>query len=124
MTPLAREAAPHDAAGRWAEARARAALEEMGLSTLAANVRFRAGELDLVMTDGETVVFVEVRHRTHARFGGAATSLDARKAARVRTAAALWLATQGRSDAPVRFDAVLLDGPPASARLTHVPDAF
>jgi putative endonuclease len=112
------------AAGRQAEARARHALEALGWRTLGVNVVVRGGEIDLVMEDGDAVVFVEVRHRTRAAFGDAAASIGALKRARVRRAAAIWLARHGRHDAPVRFDAVLLDGPHGAARLTHVRDAF
>lgn len=110
--------------GDLAEGRARAALEALGWRTLEANVLVRGGELDLVMQEGDTIVFVEVRHRSSAAFGGAAASLGPSKQARVRRAAALWLARHGRDDAPVRFDAVLLDGPAEAACLTHLRDAF
>jgi putative endonuclease len=69
-------------------------------------------------------VFVEVRQRTHADHGSAAESLGARKQARVRRAAALWLARHGRHDQPVRFDAVLVDGGRSAPRLRLVRDAF
>jgi putative endonuclease len=111
--------APH-----WAEELARRALERLGWTTLAANARTRGGEIDLVMADGATLVFVEVRQRTGAAHGGAAESLDVRKRVRVRRAAEQWLARQGRHDAPVRFDAVLVDGGPDTPRVRLVRDAF
>jgi putative endonuclease len=111
--------APH-----WAEERARRALERLGWTTLATNARTRGGEIDLVMADGATLVFVEVRQRSRAEHGGAAESLDARKRVRVRRAAARWLARQGRHDAAVRFDAVLVDGGPDAPRVRLVRDAF
>jgi putative endonuclease len=110
--------------GAKAEGRARAALEALGWRTLDVNVVVRGGELDLVMAEGETIVFVEVRQRSSAAFGGAAASLGPTKQARVRRAAAVWLARHGRDDASIRFDAVLLDGPAEAARLTHLRDAF
>ncbi|MBA2666235.1 MAG: YraN family protein [Trueperaceae bacterium] len=110
--------------GRDGEVRARRELEALGWRTLDVNVTFRGGELDLVMEDGATVVFVEVRHRSRATFGDAAASLGARKQARVRRAAALWLVRHARHDDSVRFDAVLLDGHGPAARLTHLRDAF
>lgn len=108
----------------WAEALARAALERRGWTTVAANARVPGGELDLVMHDGASLVFVEVRQRAGADQGGAAESLVARKRARVRRAAALWLARHGGDDRPVRFDAVLVDGDPRRPRLRLVRDAF
>ena len=60
--------------GARAEAAARAELEAAGLRTLATNVGYRGGELDLVMLEpgrtGDTLVFVEVRHRRASSFGG------------------------------------------------------
>ncbi len=99
-------------------------LEERGWTTLGANVSVRGGELDLIMADGEAVVFVEVRQRRSQAFGGAAASLDGRKQARVRRAAQVWLARHGRHEDAVRFDAVLVDGDPAAPRVRLVRDAF
>jgi putative endonuclease len=56
------------------ENQARRYLEHAGLVFVAANVACRAGELDLVMRDQQTWVFVEVRYRRNANFGGAAAS--------------------------------------------------
>ena len=117
-------AEPTPPRAHWAEALARAALERRGWTTVAANARVPGGELDLVMHDGASLVFVEVRQRAGAGQGGAAESLVARKRARVRRAAALWLARHGGDDRPVRFDAVLVDGDPRSPRLRLVRDAF
>ena len=125
-----RAAGPRDAAvnapapPHWAEALARAALERRGWTTVAANARVPGGELDLVMHDGRALVFVEVRQRRGARQGGAAESLVGRKRARVRRAAALWLARHGGDDRPVRFDAVLVDGDRDAPRVRLVRDAF
>jgi putative endonuclease len=108
----------------WAEALARRALERRGWTTPAANARTRGGEIDLVMADGDTLVFVEVRQRGRADHGGAADSLDGRKRARVRRAAARWLAQHDRHDDPVRFDAVLVDGGIDAPRVRLLRDAF
>lgn len=97
--------------GAAAEAAARATLEARGLRTLARNVNFRFGELDLVMRDGETIAFVEVRYRRSERFGGAAGSVDHKKRRRLVQAARAWLAGQrGLADAPCRFDVVTVQG--------------
>lgn len=96
--------------GRRAEGRARRLLEAAGLVFIAANVRYKIGELDLVMADGETLVFVEVRERASLRFGGAAASIDVRKRQRLQRAAQRYL--QQRSGArppPCRFDVVAFE---------------
>ena len=111
-----RAAAPAQAAhlrrGAAAEALAAAHLEARGLKILARNVRCRGGEVDLIADDGGSVVFVEVRLRSNARYGGAAASITPAKQRRVILAARHWLAGAGRGHAgrPCRFDAVLLDG--------------
>ena len=64
-------AAPVSAEGARREAQARAHLEAQGLRFRAANVRYRFGELDLVMDAGEMLVFVEVRYRRSGSHGGA-----------------------------------------------------
>ena len=97
--------------GAAAEAAARATLEAQGLRTLASNVNFRFGELDLVMREGDTVVFVEVRYRRNDHFGGGAGSVDYRKRRRIVLAARAWLAGQrGLANAPCRFDVVTAQG--------------
>jgi putative endonuclease len=94
-------------AGRAAEALAAAHLERQGLEIVARNYRCRMGEVDLIASDGGTLVFVEVRLRTHRAFGGAAGSIDAAKQRRIAIAARHFLSRQ-RAAPPCRFDAVLL----------------
>lgn len=92
------------------DAAERAACDELqahGLRLLARNVGYRVGELDLVMQDGDTVVFVEVRLRKPGRFGDGLASVDRRKRQRIARAAQLWLARQPRlAMLPCRFDVV------------------
>ena len=57
--------------GRDAEARALAFLEQQGLTLIEKNFRCRTGEIDLIMHDAQTLVFIEVRSRKDRRFGGA-----------------------------------------------------
>lgn len=120
-----------DRRGRGAtiEAAARDFLLGEGLRPFAANARFKAGELDLVMLDrgrdGDVVVFVEVRYRQHAGFGGGAASIDRGKRRRLVRAALLFLARhRALADAPCRFDVVEASGDPAAPALTWLRDAF
>jgi len=91
-----------------AEALAGRFLEAQGLTIVARNYRVRRGEIDLIARDGATLVFVEVRLRSSARFGGAAESITAAKRARLVAAAQAYLLGQ-RGDPACRFDAILLD---------------
>jgi putative endonuclease len=97
--------------GEDAEARAAEALAGRGLRLRARNFRCRGGEIDLVMEDGDTLVFVEVRLRSSPRFGSAVETVDARKRARLLRCAEAWLQRHGADRArPCRFDVVSLDG--------------
>ncbi len=101
---------------------ARRWLEQAGLRFEAANVRFRGGELDLIMRDKQQWVFVEVRYRRDDRFGGAAASVTRHKQQKLLRAAALWLARRNASFAThdCRFDVVAITG----ERIEWLPDAF
>jgi putative endonuclease len=108
------------ASGAAHEALARRYLESQGLRFVAANVACRQGELDLVMQDGGTLVFVEVRYRASERFGGAAASVDARKQARLLAAAGYYLARHP-TNLPCRFDVVAIG---AGDRMRWIKHAF
>ena len=64
---------------------------------VARNFRSRRGEIDVIARDGETLVFVEVRLRRNAAFGGAAASITPAKRVRLIAAAHAYLATSGAS---------------------------
>lgn len=81
-------------------------LERHGLTLLARNYRCRMGEVDLIMRDGASLVFVEVRLRGKGAFASAAESIDARKQRRIVAAAMHYL--MRRPEAPCRFDCVLM----------------
>lgn len=96
--------------GHQAEDLACAHLERSGLRILARNYRVRGGEIDCIALDNDTLVFIEVRYRKSARFGGAAASIDVRKQQRVIHAAQVYLMKNPRQNhRPCRFDCVLLD---------------
>lgn len=83
-------------------------LQQQGLKLVAQNYRSRYGEIDLIMQDGTSLVFIEVRLRRNADFGGAAASIDAQKQQRLIRTAHQYLAGLARTP-PCRFDAVLMD---------------
>ena len=94
------------------EVNARRWLEGKGLRFIAANVRGRGGEIDLIMKDGQTTVFVEVRFRQSSQFGGAAASVTPAKQQKLLQTALLWLARHNGSFDTVdcRFDVVAFTG--------------
>jgi putative endonuclease len=113
------------AAGAAFEQRARKELERAGLVLLALNYTTRYGELDLVMRHGDTIVFVEVRHRLRAGHGDALASITATKQARLIKTAQLWLAAHPKhAHRACRFDVVSYDGPAENATMNWLKGAF
>ncbi len=91
--------------GRHYEDAATVWLERNGLRILARNFRTRTGELDIVALDRDCVVFIEVRSRAHARFGGAAASVGPRKRKKLlRTAQGFLQRHPALAAQPCRFD--------------------
>ncbi len=89
------------------ESSARAFLEREGLRFVEGNFRSRFGEIDLIMRDGDTIVFVEVRHRKSNRFGTAAETVDRRKQLKLIRTAQYYLRRHLRLvERPCRFDVV------------------
>ncbi len=103
--------APRQRQGFAAEVRAADFLCTRGLALIARNVRFPEGEIDLVMREGAEWVFVEVRARSHAAWGGALASVAARKQARIAQAAQRYLLQcfGQQSWPPCRFDVVAFE---------------
>lgn len=122
---MARAEPDRRARGDAVEAAALAFLQTRGLRLLARNAHSRGGELDLVMDDAGTVVFVEVRYRATTGFGGGVASVDAGKQRRlVHAAQAFLLRHPQHAQAPCRFDVVAAAGDPAAPILDWLRDAF
>ncbi|MGM0594978.1 MAG: YraN family protein [Pseudomonadota bacterium] len=94
--------------GREAEQLAEKYLCKRGLRLERRNYRCRGGELDLIMHEGQTLVFVEVRYRKHQRFGGALASVDRHKQQRLLHAARHYLQRTGNDNRPCRIDVVAI----------------
>ena len=106
--------------GQRAEAAALAHLAANGLKLQHRNYRCRGGEIDLVMRDGDTTVFVEVRFRRSARFGTPEATVDRRKQSRLVRAARHYLGQHGL--VTCRFDVVGITGEPP--RIHWIRNAF
>lgn len=112
-------------AGAVFEERAYGELTRAGLKLLERNYTTRYGELDLVMRDGEVIVFVEVRHRVRAGHGDAIASITATKQSRLIQTAQLWLAAHPQhAHRACRFDVVSYDGPVDNASMNWLRSAF
>ncbi|SFE54788.1 YraN family protein [Nitrosomonas sp. Nm166] len=95
--------------GSDAEQLAVSYLQRQHLVLVAQNYRCRFGEIDLIMRDGTTLVFIEVRMRANEHFGGAAASITSSKQIKLLRTARHYL-SQLHTEPPCRFDAVLLSG--------------
>ncbi len=115
ISRVAQGTAAEDLACRYLEAR--------GLILVTRNFRCRVGELDLIMRDGEHLVFVEVRSRRHTRYGTPAESVTRTKQQRLLRAAALYLQRQ-RLDPPCRFDVVAILQTGDEPQMEWIQDAF
>jgi putative endonuclease len=101
--------------GREAETRAWQYLESRGLRLLQRNYRSRRGEIDLVLQDQDSLVFVEVRFRRESRFGSGAESVDWRKQSKLIACAQHYLQNHpGIARQPCRFDVISVGGPEES----------
>lgn len=118
--------ARHNQKGEEAERIACTHLEAHGLRLLKRNFNVRQGEIDLVMREADTTVFVEVRYRSRTDFGGAAESIDVRKQRRIARAAARYLQAHPRlAQGPSRFDVVSIEQAAASKpRIQWIKNAF
>lgn len=109
--------------GKQAEDAALDYLQRQGLTLITRNYRCRRGEVDLIMEQGRTLVFVEVRYRASSRFGSALESVDARKQTRLLHAAQHYLSTM-RLNRPTRLDVVALMPEGGAVQIKWVQDAF
>jgi putative endonuclease len=107
--------------GALAEEAAADFLARRGLTLLERNYRCRFGEIDLIMGDGPTIVFIEVRYRRNKSFGGAIESITGSKRNKLLRAARHYMAARNEFPA-CRFDAVLLNGD--NQELEWIQDAF
>lgn len=116
--------APHNRArGGLGEEDAARWLARQGYRIVARNVRTKAGEIDLVAVEGDTLCFVEVKARGGARFGPAIGAVNPRKQRRLARAASLYL-VRNPWDGPCRFDVLGLDPAPDGWEYTLIRDAF
>lgn len=90
------------------------------LRLVARNYRCRFGEIDLIMQDADTLVFVEVKMRSSDHYGGAAASITPRKQAKLIQTARYYLSQQD-NDMLCRFDAILISG---NSEIEWIQNAF
>ena len=108
--------------GHDIERRAQRFLIRNGLATITTNYHSPYGEIDLIMQDTASLVFIEVRCRKNTTFGTGIESITADKQRKIRRTAAYFLQTHPiHANQPCRFDAVSIDD---TRHITWIPHAF
>jgi len=125
FTKLTAKAA-HLMRGESAEDQAHKFLIDKGLKPVCRNFRCKQGELDLIMTDGQALVIVEVRFRKTDQYGSAVESVTRAKQSRIIAATHIYLSSQAylsshKSDRPIRFDVVAISG---NGNIDWIKNAF
>jgi putative endonuclease len=110
--------------GRSGEDAATSHFRRLGYDVLERNFRTRAGEIDLIVRSGGTVVFCEVKTRRTDRWGLPAEAVNVRKQARLRRLAGEWLSLRRPGHVQVRFDVVSVIVAGDGFEVTHLIDAF
>ncbi|HQZ33449.1 MAG TPA: YraN family protein [Ilumatobacteraceae bacterium] len=109
------------ARGRFGENEAARWYVRRGYVVVARNWRCAAGEVDLILSTGEVVVFCEVKARASSEFGGPEAAVNWSKQRRLRRLAATWLAEMRPAHSvTVRFDVAAVVG----AHVTVIESAF
>ena len=121
MTPPSRFGLRFGALGEDAAAEL---LRKAGYRIVARNHRCSRGEVDVIAEKGDLLVFVEVRTRATAAFGGPEDTVGARKQRRVVAAARDYLAQRRGPPKAARFDVIAVVDGPAGPALTHFENAF
>ncbi len=111
--------------GRRGEDLAAEHLRRQGLVVLERNWRCREGEIDVLATDGRTLIVCEVKTRSGRGYGSPAESVTPEKRNRIRGLALRWLAARRVAWCPLRFDVIAIDCPPRGTPvLRHLVGAF
>ncbi len=102
-------------------------LQGRGLQLVCRNFQCKLGEIDLIMQDGQTLVFVEVRYRRSERYGLAVETVDWRKQRKLIRTAQVYLNLRRLSQSrPCRFDilGITLRGEKSEYHFDWIPNAF
>ncbi|WP_246046947.1 YraN family protein [Colwellia ponticola] len=112
--------------GQVSEQYAQQYLVDQGLVLIEKNFHSRQGEVDLIMLDGDTYVFIEVKYRKNLMFGGAIAAIPLSKQKRIRHSISFYLHQTGLNEynTPCRIDVVALVGDINQPQVTWLKNAF
>ena len=114
--------AEHLRTGRWGEEQAEKFLKKAGLKMVGRNVRVGYDEIDLIVRQGDTLIFVEVKTRASEDFGRPASAVNRAKRKKLSRAAIRFLKNHKLRPPYIRFDVVEVVGKKPEIR--HIPNAF
>ena len=108
------------------EAFAAVHLKNNGYHILVQNYRAFRGEIDLVVKDGDSIVFVEVKTRRSLKFGLPQEAVTPRKQQQISKIALAYLQERNLLETPCRFDviAIRLSYHLKLLHLEHIKNAF
>ncbi len=114
------------ATGAITEQFAKHYLMQQGLTFVDENVHCRQGEIDLIMQEGKTLVFVEVKYRKNNQFGGAIAAVSTAKQNKISHCATFYLHKMNLNEynTPCRFDVIALEGDINQPQVTWLKNAF
>ncbi len=114
------------AIGDSTEALAANYLKTQGLALATQNYSSKYGEIDLICQDGQTWVFVEVKYRRSAAYGGAISTISSTKQQKLKLCASFYLQQLGINEynTSCRFDVVALQGDLTQPQITWLKNAF
>ena len=112
--------------GEHTEAIAKDYLQSQGLSLIEKNYHCRGGEVDLIMQEQDTLVFVEVKYRQSTHYGGAAAAVSAPKQKKIKHCVTFYLHQKGLNEynTPCRLDVVTLEGNLQEPQIHWFKNAF
>ena len=110
--------------GDIAEQEALQHLKSFGLRLIEQNFYSRGGEIDLIMSDQDCLVFIEVRYRKTNKYGSAAESVNSQKQSRIIHAAQCYLQKHTETYRNYRFDVVAISPGHDKNSLVWIKDAF
>lgn len=112
--------------GQITEQYAQQYLSEQGLIFIEKNFHSRQGEIDLIMRDGDTYVFIEVKYRKNELFGGAIAAISLSKQKKIKHSVKFYLHQAGLNEynTPCRIDVVALVGDINQPQVTWLKNAF
>ncbi|HNX28566.1 MAG TPA: YraN family protein [Syntrophomonadaceae bacterium] len=110
--------------GRQGESKAAEYLTQQGYKVIARNYHTRFGELDIICTKGNDMIFVEVKTRTSLKFGYPEEAITYKKTEHLKKAALIYMSNMNRPFGEMHFDVItilIMDG---QEKINHIKDAF